>query len=256
LTVGSVRTAVIPAAGVGTRFLPVTKAVPKELLTVVDRPSRQWVVEEALAAGIDETVIVTSSPKKPLEDQFSQMIELESVLEERENLELLDRVRRITDLATFHFALQPSPPGLGHAILVAAPHGGDEPFAVLLPDELLPDGGQTVQRMIDVAESAGESVVSLIETEGIEITEYGCAGYSARDGDIDVVGFDTGPKVDWCEPTSTVASRRQQFCDCCDAQSGSGVERLLVCRGAHARRSPPTRSRSRLSTGAGRCCAQ
>jgi UTP-glucose-1-phosphate uridylyltransferase len=124
LTVGSVRTAVIPAAGVGTRLLPVTKAVPKELLTVVDRPSRQWVVEEALAAGIDETVIVTSSPKKPLEDQFSQMIELESVLEERENLELLDRVRRITDLATFHFALQPSPPGLGHAILVAAPHGG------------------------------------------------------------------------------------------------------------------------------------
>ena len=137
----SVRTSVIPAAGLGTRFLPATKAMPKEMLTVVDRPSIQWVVEEAVAAGIDDIVIITSPHKKALEDHFDRMAELEAALEAKGKREMLGAVRHITDLATFHFTRQGAPLGLGHAVGTAARHVGDEPFAVLLPDELLPDGG-------------------------------------------------------------------------------------------------------------------
>ncbi len=187
MTAACVRTAVIPAAGLGTRFLPATKAVPKELLTVVDRPAIQWVVEEAVAAGIDEIVIVTSPHKKSIEDHFAQMTDLESVLEEKGESELLARVRHANELANVRFVSQASPLGLGHAISMAAPHVGDEPFAVLLPDDLFPDEGRTVRRMIDVAESVGESVVSLTEAVGEEITKYGCAGYSKRDGAVVVV---------------------------------------------------------------------
>ena len=109
----SVRTAVIPAAGLGTRFLPATKAVPKEMLTVVDRPSIQWVVEEAVAAGIDDIVIITSPHKKALEDHFDRMAELEAALEAKGKREMLGAVRHITDLATFHFTRQGAPLGLG-----------------------------------------------------------------------------------------------------------------------------------------------
>lgn len=184
MTTSPVRTAVIPAAGLGTRFLPATKAVPKEMLTIVDRPSIQWVVEEAVAAGIDDIVIITSPHKKPLEDHFDRMAELEEALADKGKAELLDQVQRVTELATFHFTRQGSPLGLGHAVGVAARHVGDEPFAVLLPDELLPDGGQTLKRMIDVTEQTGESVISLIPVEGPDISNYGCAGYSERDGDV------------------------------------------------------------------------
>ena len=180
----SVRTAVIPAAGLGTRFLPATKAMPKEMLTVVDRPSIQWVVEEAVAAGIDDIVIITSPHKKAVEDHFDRMAELEAALESKGKREMLGVVRHITDLATFHFTRQGAPLGLGHAVGTAARHVRDEPFAVLLPDELLPDGGQTLSRMIEVAEATGESVISLVPVEGPEISNYGCAGFSERQGDV------------------------------------------------------------------------
>ncbi|MEM9465791.1 MAG: UTP--glucose-1-phosphate uridylyltransferase [Actinomycetota bacterium] len=180
----TVRTAVIPAAGLGTRFLPATKAVPKEMLPVVDRPSIQWVVEEAVAAGIDDIVIITSPHKKPLEDHFDRMAELESELEAKGKTPMLDAVRRITDLATFHFTRQGAPLGLGHAVSMAARHVRDQPFAVLLPDELMPDGGETLRRMIEITETTGASVVSLNEVEGAEISNYGCAGIASRDGDV------------------------------------------------------------------------
>ncbi len=155
----AVRTAVIPAAGLGTRFLPATKAGPKEMLTVVDRPSIQWVVEEVVAAGIDDIVVVTSPHKKPLEDHFDRAVELELALEERARADLLEKVQEVTGLVRFRFARQESPLGLGHAVSMAARQVGDEPFAVLFPDELLADGGQTLKQMIEVAESTGESVV-------------------------------------------------------------------------------------------------
>lgn len=179
-----VRTAVIPAAGLGTRFLPATKAMPKEMLTVVDRPSIQWVVEEAVSAGIDDIVIITSPHKKALEDHFDRMAELEAALEAKGKTEMLEIVQNITSLATFHFTRQGAPLGLGHAVGMAARHVRDEPFAVLLPDELLPDDGQTLKRMIEVTESTGESVISLIPVDGPEISSYGCAGFSERDGDV------------------------------------------------------------------------
>ena len=179
-----VRTAVIPAAGLGTRFLPATKSIPKEMLPVVDRPSIQWVIEEAVAAGIDDIVIITSPHKKAVEDHFDRMGELEAELEAKGKASMLAEVRRITDLATFHFTRQGAPRGLGHAVAMAARHVRDQPFAVLLPDELMPDGGQTLRRMIDITESTGASVVSLNEVEGEEISNYGCAGVATRDGDV------------------------------------------------------------------------
>jgi UTP--glucose-1-phosphate uridylyltransferase len=179
-----VRTAVIPAAGLGTRFLPATKSQPKEMLTVVDRPAIQWVVEEAVAAGIDDVLIITSPTKKGIEDHFDRMAELETLLEAKGKIEMLESIRRISDMATFHFTRQGAPLGLGHAVSMAARHVGDEPFAVLLPDELLPDGGVTLRRMIDECESSGASVISLFEVDGPEISNYGCAGYSHRDGDV------------------------------------------------------------------------
>ena len=179
-----VRTAVIPAAGLGTRFLPATKAVPKEMLTVVDRPAIQWVVEEAVGAGIDDVLIVTSPSKKPIEDHFDRAAELEGLLEEKGKSDLLGEVRRITDLATFHFTRQGAPLGLGHAVSMAARHVGDEPFAVLLPDELLPDGGVILRRMIEECERSGSSVISLFEVDGPDISNYGCAGFSDRRGDV------------------------------------------------------------------------
>ncbi len=179
-----VRKAVIPAAGLGTRFLPATKSQPKEMLTVVDRPAIQWVVEEAVAAGIDDVLIITSPTKKGVEDHFDRMAELESLLEAKGKIEVLHQLRRITDLATFHFTRQGAPLGLGHAVSMAARHVGDEPFVVLLPDEIMPDGGDTLRRMIEVTETTGESCVSLFEVEGEEISNYGCAGFSERDGDL------------------------------------------------------------------------
>jgi UTP--glucose-1-phosphate uridylyltransferase len=179
-----VRTAVIPAAGLGTRFLPATKAQAKEMLTVVDRPSIQWVVEEAVAAGIDDILIITSPSKKGVEDHFDRIAELETLLEQKGKHDQLAEVRRITDMATFHFTRQGAPLGLGHAVGMAARHIGDEPFAVLLPDELMPDGGATLRRMIDVTETTGESCISLYEVDGPDISNYGVAGYSERDGDL------------------------------------------------------------------------
>ena len=160
MTTNRVRTAVIPAAGLGTRFLPATKSVPKEMLTVVDRPSIQWVVEEAVAAGVDDIVIITSPHKKPLEDHFDRAAELEAALADKGKTELLDEVRRVTELATFHFTRQGAPLGLGHAVGMAARHVRDEPFAghegaVGRPhDPVLQPHGPNLERGEDVVVSA------------------------------------------------------------------------------------------------------
>ena len=170
-----IRKAVIPVAGLGTRFLPATKAQPKEMLTVVDRPAIQWVVEEAVAAGIDDVLIITSTAKKGLEDHFDRMADLEMLLEAKGKHDMLAQVRSIAELATFHFTRQGAPLGLGHAVMMAARHVGNEPFAVMLPDELLADNGETLERMIDVAEKRCSSVVALREVGPDEISNYGCA---------------------------------------------------------------------------------
>lgn len=170
-----VRKAVIPAAGLGTRFLPATKAQPKEMLTIVDKPAIQYVVEEAVAAGIDDILIVTGTAKKALEDHFDRNFELETLLERKGKSAELQQVIDIAEMATFHFTRQGQPLGLGHAVLMAEQHVGDEPFVVLLPDELMTSRGETVQSMVEAFDTYGCSNVALREVPMDEVSSYGCA---------------------------------------------------------------------------------
>ncbi|MFJ1653298.1 UTP--glucose-1-phosphate uridylyltransferase GalU [Streptomyces sp. NPDC088337] len=177
--------AVIPAAGLGTRFLPATKATPKEMLPVVDKPAIQYVVEEAVSAGLDDVLMVTGRNKRPLEDHFDRNYELESALEKKGDGERLAKVQESSDLATMHYVRQGDPKGLGHAVLCAAPHVGSEPFAVLLGDDLIDPRDPLLQRMIEVQETYGGSVVALMEVAPEQIHLYGCAAVEAtEDGDV------------------------------------------------------------------------
>jgi UTP--glucose-1-phosphate uridylyltransferase len=180
----SVRKAVIPAAGLGTRFLPVTKAVPKEMLPVVDRPAIQYVVEEAAACGIDDILLVSSPYKKPVEDHFDRAFELERRLRDKGKHADADALAALSDLAQVHVVRQGEPMGLGHAVSMGRRHVGDEPFAVLLPDDLMVDGGELLRGMIDTLGRTGTSVVALKEVAMSEISSYGCAEVSARDGAV------------------------------------------------------------------------
>jgi len=180
----SVRKAVIPAAGLGTRFLPATKASPKEMLPVVDTPAIQYVVEEAARAGLTDVLMVTGRSKRALEDHFDRVVELEAALAAKGDLARLALVRRPTELATIHYVRQGDPRGLGHAVLAAAHHVGDEPFAVLLGDDLIDPRDLLLEQMIEVQEREGGSVVALMQVPTESISQYGCA---AVEGSGDVV---------------------------------------------------------------------
>ncbi|MGW2900645.1 UTP--glucose-1-phosphate uridylyltransferase GalU [Streptomyces sp. NPDC001212] len=189
--------AVIPAAGLGTRFLPATKATPKEMLPVVDKPAIQYVVEEAVSAGLDDVLMVTGRNKRPLEDHFDRNYELESALEKKGDGERLAKVQESSDLASIHYVRQGDPRGLGHAVLCAAPHVGSEPFAVLLGDDLIDPRDPLLQRMIEVQETYGGSVIALMEVAPEQIHLYGCAAVEAtEDGDVvQVTGLVEKPDV-------------------------------------------------------------
>jgi len=167
----TVRKAVIPAAGLGTRFLPATKATPKEMLTLVDKPAIQYVVEEAVAAGITDILIVTGRGKKAIEDHFDRAPELEAALAASGKDELVEQVVRLADMAEFTFVRQGEPRGLGHAIGRARAHVGDEPFAVLLPDDLM--ASALLADMIAAHARTGTSVIALKRFAGPEISLYG-----------------------------------------------------------------------------------
>jgi UTP--glucose-1-phosphate uridylyltransferase len=172
-----VRKAVIPAAGLGTRFLPATKAQPKEMMPVVDRPAIQYVVEEAVAAGIDDILIITGRNKRAIEDHFDRNVELELELRAKNKLEELADVRRLADLADIHYVRQGEALGLGHAVSVARKHVGDEPFCVLLGDDLM-DSPALLRSMIDLNERLGRTVLACMEVEGDDIALYGAAATS------------------------------------------------------------------------------
>ncbi|MFB4423788.1 UTP--glucose-1-phosphate uridylyltransferase GalU [Streptomyces sp. QL37] len=178
--------AVIPAAGLGTRFLPATKATPKEMLPVVDKPAIQYVVEEAVAAGLSDVLMITGRNKRPLEDHFDRNYELESALTRKGDAERLSKVQESSDLATMHYVRQGDPRGLGHAVLCAAPHVGDQPFAVLLGDDLIDPRDPLLARMVEIQEREGGSVVALMEVDPSQIHMYGCAATEATE-DSDVV---------------------------------------------------------------------
>ncbi|MEU8509193.1 UTP--glucose-1-phosphate uridylyltransferase GalU [Streptomyces brevispora] len=174
-----IQKAVIPAAGLGTRFLPATKATPKEMLPVVDKPAIQYVVEEAAAAGLNDVLMITGRNKRPLEDHFDRNYELESALTRKGDDERLVRVQESSDLATMHYVRQGDPRGLGHAVLCAEPHVGDEPFAVLLGDDLIDPRDPLLTRMTEIQEREGGSVVALMEVAPELIHQYGCAAVEA-----------------------------------------------------------------------------
>ena len=166
--------AVIPAAGLGTRFLPATKAQPKEMLPVVDKPAIQYVVEEAVAAGIDDILIISGRGKRSLEDHFDRNVELESFLAGKGKRDDLDAVRQIAELAEIHFVRQGEPLGLGHAVSIARKHVGDSSFVVMLGDDIMTSDSRVLTDMISEHESRDAAVIALQEVGPTEISSYGC----------------------------------------------------------------------------------
>jgi len=180
--------AIIPAAGFGTRFLPATKASPKEMLPVVDKPVIQYVVEEAVASGITDILIVTSRGKTALENHFDRAPELEAELERKGRVGELEEIRRITTMADIHFIRQHEMRGLGDAVALARHHVGDEPFAVLLGDTLQQsaNGVPVTRQLMDVYERHGTGVVALEEVPRERVSKYGVVDGTPSDGDPDV----------------------------------------------------------------------
>ena len=168
-----VRKAVFPAAGFGTRFLPATKAIPKEMLALVDKPIIQYGVEEALAAGCEEIIIVTARGKSAIEDHFDISYELEASLEKRGKTELLELSRKVSNMADLFYVRQKEARGLGHAVLMAKELIGDEPFAVILPDDVMDAPTPCLKQMIDVFDEVQASVLATMIVEGPAISAYG-----------------------------------------------------------------------------------
>jgi UTP--glucose-1-phosphate uridylyltransferase len=168
-----VRKVVIPAGGLGTRFLPATKVVPKEMLALVDKPIIQYGVEEAIASGIEHIIIVTGRGKGTMEDHFDHSFELEATLERRGKRELLAVSRAVSEMARISYVRQKEPLGLGHAVLCAKDLVGDEPFAVLLPDDVIDANVPCLQQLINVFDLKGGSVLATMTIEGAAISAYG-----------------------------------------------------------------------------------
>jgi UTP--glucose-1-phosphate uridylyltransferase len=169
-----VKKAVIPAAGLGTRFLPATKAQPKEMLPIVDTPSIQFVVEEAARAGLTDILIVTGRGKRSIEDHFDRSFELEYFLENKGKSDELKQVREISEIASIHYIRQRDPLGLGHAVAAAEEHVSGEPFAVLLGDDLIHPSMPLLQEMLAVYERSGHSVIAAMQVAREELLWYGC----------------------------------------------------------------------------------
>jgi UTP--glucose-1-phosphate uridylyltransferase len=178
--------AVIPAAGLGTRFLPATKAMPKEMLPVVDKPAIQYVVEEAVAAGLTDVLMITGRNKNALENHFDRMTELEAILERKGDHERLHKVTHATTLADIHYVRQGDPLGLGHAVLRAKMHVGDQPFAVLLGDDIIDARDPLLAKMLTEQGKRSASIVALMEVDPSQIHLYGAAAVEPTD-DPDVV---------------------------------------------------------------------
>lgn len=168
-----IRKAIIPAAGLGTRFLPATKAMPKEMLPIVDKPTIQYIVEEAVASGIEDIIIVTGKGKRSIEDHFDNYFELEHMLLEKDKLELLEEVRKSSDLANIHYIRQKEPRGLGHAIWCARKFIGEEPFAVLLGDDIVEAEKPCLRQMIEVYNEHKSTVVGVQPVPWEEVNRYG-----------------------------------------------------------------------------------
>ncbi|MCM3585202.1 UTP--glucose-1-phosphate uridylyltransferase GalU [Mesobacillus maritimus] len=177
-----VRKAIIPAAGLGTRFLPATKAMPKEMLPIVDKPTIQYIIEEAVASGIEDIIIVTGKGKRAIEDHFDNAPELEQNLLEKGKLDLLDKVRYSSSLANIHYIRQKEPKGLGHAVWSARNFIGNEPFAVLLGDDIVQSDIPCVQQLVNQYEETGSSIIGVQQVPDNETHRYGIIDPSSVEG--------------------------------------------------------------------------
>ncbi|WP_251460268.1 UTP--glucose-1-phosphate uridylyltransferase GalU [Weizmannia agrestimuris] len=177
-----VRKAIIPAAGLGTRFLPATKAMPKEMLPIVDKPTIQYIVEEAVESGIEDIIIVTGKGKRAIEDHFDNAWELEQNLAEKGKFELLEKVRYSSNLANIHYIRQKEPLGLGHAVWCARNFIGDEPFAVLLGDDIVQNDPPCLKQLIDQYEETHSSVIGVQEVPENETHRYGIISPASQNG--------------------------------------------------------------------------
>ena len=206
----AVRKAVIPAAGLGTRFLPATKSQPKEMLPVVDRPGIQYVVEEAVRAGLDDILVITSRGKATLEDHFDRSPDLEAHLERTGKTEYLEEVRAISDMADFHYVRQKAPRGFGHAVLLAKQHVGNEPFVVMVGDEIVPeprgDEPSLIEGMNLIYEAQNASVIAVQEVAREDIHSYGVIDpEETSDGFVRIKSIVEKPAVE--DAPSNLASR-------------------------------------------------
>ena len=208
------RKAVIPVAGMGTRFLPATKAVPKELLPVVDRPALQYIVEEAARAGLPEVLMVTGRNKGAIEDFFDSTPELEAALEKKGDADRLASVHASTEVAQVHFVRQGEARGLGHAVLQAAAFVGDEPFAVMLGDDLIDARDHLLEHMLAVQAEHGGSVIALLDVGMENIDKYGAVAvepgaHPVLDGDevVTVTGLVEKPPIDEAPSSLAIIGR-------------------------------------------------
>ena len=168
-----IKKAIIPAAGLGTRFLPATKAMPKEMLPILDKPTIQYIVEEAARAGIEDIIIVTGKHKRAIEDHFDNQKELEMILQEKGKTDLLEKVKYSTELANIFYVRQKEQKGLGHAIYSARQFIGDEPFAVLLGDDIVESDNPAIKQLIEAYEETGKSVIGVQEVDEAQTHRYG-----------------------------------------------------------------------------------
>ncbi|MDW4413276.1 UTP--glucose-1-phosphate uridylyltransferase GalU [Staphylococcus saprophyticus] len=168
-----IKKAIIPAAGLGTRFLPATKAMPKEMLPILDKPTIQYIVEEAARAGIEDIIIVTGKHKRAIEDHFDNQKELEMILQEKGKTDLLEKVKYSTELSNIFYVRQKEQKGLGHAIYSARQFIGDEPFAVLLGDDIVESDNPAIKQLIEAYEETGKSVIGVQEVDEAQTHRYG-----------------------------------------------------------------------------------
>lgn len=219
-----VRKAIIPAAGLGTRFLPATKAMPKEMLPIVNKPTIQFIVEEAVASGIEDIIIVTGKNKRAIEDHFDRALELEQNLESKGKTRLLEAVRHSSNLANIHYIRQQEPKGLGHAIWCARKFIGDEPFAVLLGDDIIESDVPATKQLIDQYEAHERSIIGVQRVPYEMTNRYGIIDPLAVEGKlIPVRTFVEKPPVDEAPSNFAILGRYILKPDVFEALSGQEV---------------------------------
>ncbi|QED49622.1 UTP--glucose-1-phosphate uridylyltransferase GalU [Cytobacillus dafuensis] len=203
-----IKKAVIPAAGLGTRFLPATKAQPKEMLPIVDKPTIQYIIEEAVESGIEDIIIVTGRSKRAIEDHFDKSVELEMLLERTGKHDMLEIVENISNLVDIHYVRQKEPLGLGHAVLCAKKFIGNEPFAVLLGDDIVDSEVPALKQMINQYNEVQASILGCNEVPRSEVNKYGIVNYSEKNGELfKVESLVEKPAIEEAPSTQAIVGR-------------------------------------------------